>query len=166
MNSISLIGVLASDVKLTKMPNGKSVAKFTVAVNRPYQTNGEKKADFIPIACFGKVAENCSKYLKKGSRVAVEGRLRIDSSKDDNGFWKTFTSVESHAIEFLSSGKPTDNADNDNNREDYDDNGEPRYNRNTGYGNESRNASKQMTAEDYYRKHSYEEYNDNGDLPF
>lgn len=162
MNSISLIGALATDVKLTETQNDKSMSKFTIAVNRPYQPNGEKKADFIPIVCFGKVAENCSKYLKKGSRVAVEGRLRIDSFKDANGSWKTFTSVEAHAVEFLSIGKPTGNTGNGNSREDYDDNS----NSNNSYGNESRAASKQMTAEDYYRKHSYEEYNDNGDLPF
>lgn len=157
MNSISLVGVLASDVKLTETRNGASVGKFNIAVNRPYQTNGEKKADFIPISCFGKVAENCAKYLSKGCKVAVVGSLKVDSTKDNEGNWHTYFSVESGSIEFLSGKK---NADGDSERDKYDENGEPRDN---GYEN---NANKQMTAEDYYRKRSYVEYKDDGDLPF
>lgn len=75
-------GNLVSDVEIKKVgeDNQHTVAVFTVASNRP----GKDGADFLRVETWGSMAENCAKYLKKGSGVCCSGDLSIDSYfKDD-----------------------------------------------------------------------------------
>ena len=75
MNNVTLIGNLGRDPEYRETTT--NVCKFTVAVTSGY---GEKqRTDWIPVVCFGKTADNCYKYLKKGSRVWVVGRIQTDS---------------------------------------------------------------------------------------
>jgi single-strand DNA-binding protein len=82
MNKLMVVG------RLTKQPelrgNENSICVFTVAVNRPYTNQqGTREADFIQVKTFKKLAENCSKFLKKGSRVSVVASIRTGSFQKD-----------------------------------------------------------------------------------
>lgn len=103
MNNVILIGRLARDPELTYLQNEKQTAKtrFTLAVDRPGQTGRDKVADFIPIIVFGKQAENCDRYLGKGSQVAVNGRIQTGSYKNRDGQTVYTTDVFANNVEFL-----------------------------------------------------------------
>ena len=73
MNSVSLIGNLATDVELKDVGPEKKVATFLLAVDRPGRDAG---ADFVSVSAWDRQAEVCGEYLAKGSRVGVDGRLR------------------------------------------------------------------------------------------
>ncbi|EEG76942.1 single-stranded DNA-binding protein [Dethiobacter alkaliphilus] len=103
LNRIVLIGRLTRDPELRYTPaNGVAVASFTLAVNRRFSSQGgQKEADFIPIVVWRAQAENCAKYLGKGSLVAVEGRLQIRSYEDREGQKRTATEVVADSVQFL-----------------------------------------------------------------
>ncbi len=74
-NSIHLLGNLGKDVELQYTPKGAAKATFTIAVTR-YGGGGEdKKTDWFDVAIYGKSAESAKNFLRKGSRVSLEGRL-------------------------------------------------------------------------------------------
>src|SRR2546430_5091328 len=73
MNSVNLIGNLATDVELRDVGEEKKVACFLLAVDRDSQDGG---ADFVWISAWDRQGEACAEYLGKGNRVAVDGRLR------------------------------------------------------------------------------------------
>lgn len=114
MNNVILIGNLTKDVELKYLPgNGTAVATFTIAVKRSYVKNEEdQQADFIFINTFGKTAENCAKYIGKGSKVAINGELRIDQY-EENGQHKSFTKVNANRVEFLNAKKEDTEASSD-----------------------------------------------------
>ena len=85
-NKVILIGNLTRDPELRYTPKGVAIAKIGLAVNRAWRdaTSGELKEEvtFVDIDAFGKQAETIGQYLKKGSPLMVEGRLRLDSWED------------------------------------------------------------------------------------
>ncbi|PYJ80094.1 MAG: single-stranded DNA-binding protein, partial [Verrucomicrobia bacterium] len=84
-NKIILMGNLTRDPELRYTPKGTAVAKLGLAVNRTWKTEtGETKEDvlFIDIEAFSRQAETIGQYLKKGSPILVEGRLRMDTWDD------------------------------------------------------------------------------------
>ena len=87
MNKAILVGRLTKDPELKMTENTKrEVCQFTIAVNRPYTNeDGERKADFINCVVWDKLAENLSKYQKKGNQVAVEGRIQTRNYDDKDG---------------------------------------------------------------------------------
>lgn len=97
MNKVILIGNIATDIDLKATPNGNYVARFNIAIN---ERNGE--ATFIPVETWKKQAENVSNYCGKGSKVAVEGSIKIDKWEKD-GQKRTFTKVNAFSIQFLDS---------------------------------------------------------------
>lgn len=97
MNVVTLIGNLASDVELKAVGEEKQVATFLLAVDRP----GQDEADFIRIATWNKQAELCDRYLTKGRRVAVDGRIRTRSWEDEGKRRSAFEVVANH-VQFLS----------------------------------------------------------------
>lgn len=102
LNRVILIGRLTRDPELKYTPNGKAVATFTLAVDRGFTNQqGEREADFIPIVAWNKRAENCSKYLAKGSLVAVEGKLRVRSYEAKEGGRRYVTEVVADMVNFL-----------------------------------------------------------------
>lgn len=100
MNNVQLIGRLARDVELryTQGTEPMAVATFTLAINR---RGKEEQADFPRVTVFGKQAENCEKYLAKGRRVAVEGRIQTGSYQNKNGDTIYTTDVVANRIEFI-----------------------------------------------------------------
>ncbi|MBU5592563.1 single-stranded DNA-binding protein [Clostridium sp. MSJ-4] len=87
MNKILLVGRLVKDPELKVFEQDeRMVARFVVAVNRNYKNSeGENKADFIPVSVWGRRAEIISKYLQKGSFISVSGRLKTGSYEDKEG---------------------------------------------------------------------------------
>lgn len=74
MNKIILIGRLTRDPEMRySASNDTAIARYTLAVNRPFKREGEPEADFLPCVAFNKTAEFAEKYLTKGMRVCVEG---------------------------------------------------------------------------------------------
>jgi single-strand DNA-binding protein len=85
MNSVNLIGNLTADPELRKSDSG-SVVKLRVALQRRRGKNGEDRgADFVDVTAFGDQAENCARYLSKGRKVGVIGRLHHSEWDSDDG---------------------------------------------------------------------------------
>ena len=102
INSIILVGRLTRDPELRYTPNGKAVANFTLAVDRPFMgQGGEKQTDFIRVTTWRKLAENCSNYIGKGSLVALKGRLEVRSWENDEGQRRTMAEVVADTVQFL-----------------------------------------------------------------
>ena len=100
MNNVTPIGRTTREVELRYTTSQTAVARFSLAVERPVK-DGEKKADFPNIIVFGKQAENCEKYLAKGRKVAVQGRLQTGSYEDKDGKRVYTTDVIAERVEFL-----------------------------------------------------------------
>lgn len=83
INRVVLVGRLTRDPMLRKTQTGKSVASFTVAVNRRFGQN--EQADFISCVAWEKTAEILTQYTKKGSLIALEGRIQSSSYDDKDG---------------------------------------------------------------------------------
>ena len=87
MNKFQFMGRLTKDPESRFTPNTNTpVTTFSIAVNRRFaEANGERKADFFNLTAFGKLAEFCSKYYRKGQQVLVEGRIQNRTWEDQNG---------------------------------------------------------------------------------
>lgn len=102
MNKVILIGNLSRDPELTTTNGGVSVCRFTIAVQRRFQNaEGERDADFINIVVWRAQAENCHKYLRKGSKCAVDGRLQTSSYETQDGTRRYVTEVVADNVEFV-----------------------------------------------------------------
>ena len=99
MNSVQLIGNLATEVEVREVGDDKKLATFVLAVDRPGQDRG---ADFVRIATWERQAEACGRYLTKGKRISVEGRLRSRSWEDPDGKRRSSLEVVASRVEFLS----------------------------------------------------------------
>ena len=96
VNKVMLIGNLTWDPELRHTKEGTPVASFALATNRNWkEEDGEKReeTDFHRIVAWGKLAELCEKYLKKGRKVYVEGRLHSHSWTDNEGLQKAVTEI-------------------------------------------------------------------------
>lgn len=103
MNKLFLIGNLARDPELSETNSGTSYCRMSVAVNRPYSSaDGERATDFFNITVWRQQAENCGRYLKKGSKVAIDGYLQIRNYEDKDGNKRQSTDIIADRVEFLS----------------------------------------------------------------
>ena len=113
MNKAVIVGRLVRDPDVRALNDGKTVSKFTVAVDRRFKNkNGEKEADFIPVIVFGKTAEFVAEYVKKGNMVSVAGRITTGSYEKEGR--KIYT-TEITADEVNSIGSKKDNQAADTN---------------------------------------------------
>ena len=100
MNKVILMGRLTKnpEIKYAGKENDMAVARYTLAVNRRYKRDGEQEADFISCVTFGKSAEFAQKYLYKGMRIVIGGRISTGSYKDKDGktIYTTDVIVEEH----------------------------------------------------------------------
>ena len=102
MNKAILVGRNVKEIELRATTSGTSVTAFTIAVNRDFKNaNGETEADFINCVAYGKTAELLSKYVKKGDRLAVEGRIQVRNYDNQEGKKVYVTEVIVQNIEFL-----------------------------------------------------------------
>lgn len=102
MNRVILIGRLTRDPELRNTASGMAVCQITVAVNRRTSQSGAgPEADFISVNVWDKQAENVAKYLKKGSQVAVEGRIQTRNYENNEGRRVYVTEVVASTVQFL-----------------------------------------------------------------
>lgn len=101
MNNVELIGNLARDPELryTTGENQMAMCRFTLAVSDGY--GDKQRTSFIPIVVFGKQAENCDKFLAKGRKVGVSGRIQTGSYTNKDGNKVYTTDVIANNVEFL-----------------------------------------------------------------
>ena len=109
MNKVILIGNLTKDPELTTTNSGISVCRFTLAVPRRFQNaEGERETDFLNITVWRNQAENCNKYLKKGSKASVVGTIQTRSYDAQDGTKRYVTDIVADEVEFLTSRQSTD----------------------------------------------------------
>jgi len=114
MNKVYLIGNLTRDPELSETGSGLTLCRFAIAVNRNYSSSdGERQTDFFNITVWRALAENCGKYLKKGSKVAVVGSLQNRSYEDKDGNKRSVTDIVASEVEFLSSKSSGDAMDDE-----------------------------------------------------
>ena len=104
INKVILIGNLTRDPETKTISSGMLIVNFTIAVNRIKKD--AKEVDFFDITVFGKLAENCDKYLAKGKKVCIDGNLKQDRWTDPNGNNRSKISIIANNVQFLS---PKDN---------------------------------------------------------
>ena len=104
LNKTYLLGNLTKDPELKSLPSGSKVTSFSLATNRVYKdANGAKQesTEYHNIVVFGKQAETCAQYLKKGQSALVEGRIQTRSWDDANGGGKKYrTEIIADSIQF------------------------------------------------------------------
>lgn len=119
MNNVSIIGRLTKDIELRYTPQQTAVAQFSIAINRGKDKNGDDKgADFPRIIVFGRMAENCERYLKKGRLVGIQGRIQTGSYKNKNGDTVYTTEVVANNVEFLDWGDDNKKSERQEKQED------------------------------------------------
>ncbi len=102
MNKAFLIGNLTRDPELTQTTNGIAVCRFSIAVQREFtNSEGERDADFFNIVAWRNTAENCNKYLKKGSKVAIMGAIQNRSYDAQDGTKRYVTEIVADKVEFV-----------------------------------------------------------------
>ncbi len=108
VNRVVLMGHLASDPTFNETPSGTAISNFPLVTNREWKNSeGEKQeeASFHRVVAWKKLAENCEKFLKKGSAVYVEGRLSHRKFEDKEGQMKYFTEVVAETVNFVAGKK-------------------------------------------------------------
>ena len=105
MNKLTIIGNLTRDPESRTTASGSSVCSFTVAVNRrrSSQNSNQPEADFFRVSAWNQLGENCQRYLAKGRKVAVVGRVSVSTYQGNDGTTRANLEVMAEDVEFLSS---------------------------------------------------------------
>ena len=113
MNKVLLLGRVAKDIELRTTTSGKSVATFTLAVNRDYKNaEGKYDADFIPCVAFEGKAETISKFVHKGDKFCVSGKMQTRTYDKSDGSKAYVTEVIVDGFDFIESKKDKPDAPN------------------------------------------------------
>ena len=111
LNEVMLIGHLGDDVKMHYFEGGGSIGRFPLATNESYvnKSNGEKvtNTEWHNIVVRNKAAEVCEKYLSKGDKIYIEGRIKTRKWTDDEGKDRYSTEINVNEFTFLSTKKET-----------------------------------------------------------
>ncbi|MRI83569.1 MAG: single-stranded DNA-binding protein [Nitratiruptor sp.] len=105
-NRVIMVGNLTRDIELRYTSSGMAIAKTGIATNRRYKTqSGEQKEEtcFIDITLFGRAAEVANQYLRRGSKVLIEGRLVYETWTDQNGNRRSKHSISVDTMQMLGS---------------------------------------------------------------
>lgn len=106
MNKIILIGRVTKNIELKFTQSGTEVADFSLAVTRNFKNpDGEYDADFINCIVFGKLANTISNYVRKGDRLAVEGRIQVRNYQNSEGRNVYVTEVVVSNVDFIEAKK-------------------------------------------------------------
>ncbi len=105
MNKLTIIGNLTRDPESRTTASGSTVCSFTVAVNRrrTSQNSNQPEADFFRVSAWNQLGENCQRYLAKGRKVAVIGRVSVSTYQGNDGATRANLDVMAEDVEFLSS---------------------------------------------------------------
>ena len=112
MNKTLLIGRTTKDpdIRYTQSEQPMTIARFNLAVDRRFKKEGEQSADFISCVAFGKTAEFIEKYVFKGTKIAVEGRIQTGSYTNNDGNKVYTTDVVVEQVEFAGSKTDSESA--------------------------------------------------------
>ena len=149
-NKVILVGNLTRDIELRYTQSGSGIANASIATSRKFTQNGEKKEEvcFVDITFFGRSSEIANQYLRKGSKILVEGRLKFDQWVDQNGQKRSKHSVIVETMQMLDSkGANQDGGGSQNNQQND-------YNQNNSY-----NAPQQGTQQSYQQPAQQQSYN-------
>jgi single-strand DNA-binding protein len=106
LNKVILLGRMVKDVEIKNTPSGKSVAAFTIAVDRRFQKQGEEKqADFINCVAWGTTAEFVGRYFGKGQMIALVGSIQVRNYEDGEGKRHYVTEVIADEVSFAGDKK-------------------------------------------------------------
>ena len=111
LNRVQVIGRLGRDPESKFTPTGKKVAHFSVAVSSRWKDReGEMResTEWVNVEAWERLGETCQEYLKKGSLVYVEGRLKTDRYEDQGGETRYFTKVVAQMVQFLDTRSAAD----------------------------------------------------------
>ena len=110
LNRVQLIGRLGRDPESKFTPTGKKVTHFSLAVSQRWKTNGESKeyTEWVNVEAWGRLGEVCQEYLRKGSLVYLDGRLKTEKYEDKGGETRYFTKVVAQFLQFLSGNRAGD----------------------------------------------------------
>ncbi len=114
MNKVILVGRLTRDPEIRYANNEKNTctARFSLAVNRKFKTNGQYEADFPNCVAMGKAAEFVEKYFHKGDMIALDGRIKTGSYTNKDGNKVYTTDVFAENVEFAQSKSDSSNSNN------------------------------------------------------
>ena len=152
MNKVIISGRLTRDPEMRYSQSAEplAVTRFSIAVNRRFNKDGEPDADFINCVSFGKTAEFISKYFTKGKMIGVVGSIRTNSWTDNNGQKRVSTDVQVEEVEFLESKSSSESYQAENMST-------------SGQNNMIDNSQNMQQNEDFY---SIEQDVDDDNLPF
>lgn len=102
-NRSVLIGRLTRDPELRYTSSGVAVAQFTLAVDRQFESNGQRETDFLNIVTWRQLAETCANYMRKGRMCAVEGRIQVRNYDNNEGKKVYITEIVADNVRFLES---------------------------------------------------------------
>lgn len=105
MNKVIMVGRLCRDPEVSSSTSGTTFARFSIAVDRKIKVEGQPDADFFTCTSFGKQAEFVERYLKKGTKILITGRLQNDSYTNKEGQKVTSTKIITEEVEFAESKK-------------------------------------------------------------
>ena len=114
VNKCLFIGNLTADPEIRTMPNGDQVANFSIALNEKYKAkdgNIVENVEYVRIVIYRKLAEIAAQYLRKGSQVYIEGRLKPRKWQDNNGQDRYSTEIQCDNLQMLG-GRNQDAAQN------------------------------------------------------
>lgn len=109
MNKIILMGRLVRDPEITSTAAGTTIARFSIAVDRRFKREGDPEADFFSCNAFGKTAEFVERYLKKGTKVTLDGRMENNNYTNKEGQKVYDNRVIVNEIEFAESKNAASN---------------------------------------------------------
>lgn len=104
LNKVLITGVVVQDVELRYTPDGTKTANVRVAIHHRYKNKAQEvkeETEFVSVIVWQILAENCAKYLKKGSRVFVEGRLQTREYIDKEQQKRIAVEIKAETVEFL-----------------------------------------------------------------
>lgn len=101
MNKLTIIGNLTRDPETRTTQSGSTVCSFTVAVNRRQKSGNQPEADFFRVSAWNQLGENCQRYLAKGRKVAVVGRVSVSTYQGNDGETRANMDVMAEDVEFL-----------------------------------------------------------------
>lgn len=111
-NRMIIEGRLTADPELRQTPNGVTVAKATVAVDRPYNKGKQKETDFIDIVAWRSSGEFLAKYFKRGDGILCEGAMQSRKYEDQNGTTRKVWELITDNVRFVG-GKKSENGNED-----------------------------------------------------
>jgi len=171
-NKLVVIGNLTRDIELRYMPNGSALAKSAIATSHKYKTQtGEQKDEvcFLDFNMFGRSAEVANQYLKKGSKVLLEGRLVFEQWTAQDGTNRSKHALRVDTMKMLDSKSDSQNMGNDNAQTGYNPAGynQPQQNNNNPSPQQNNYGGMNNQAQQSAPEHKIPEIDiDNDEIPF